>query len=120
MVEGKFRQLRNRVLSIIEFQAAHKVLDNLPSRKGEVDWLKRITAEENKRRLRDLKVRVGGLVGLVEPEVREFVRINFGRDPKSVTWDATVGTWVIGCHDEEYQTQLKLRNGKLLSSVTNW
>ena len=88
----------------------------MPSRRGETDWLQRVTAEENNRRLKDLKVRIGGLVGLVEEEVREFVRQVVGRHPKSVTWDATYGAWLVGCWDEDFQTQLKLRNGKTLST----
>ena len=114
--EGKFHKLRNRVPTITEFEATRKVIDNLPSRRGETDWLSRVTAEETKRRLRELKCRIAGLDGLMEPQVREFVRLNVGRDPKSVSWDGMTNTWMIGCWDGDYMTQLKLKNNKLLST----
>ena len=44
--EGKFYKLRNRVPTITEVEATRKVIDNLPSRRGETDWLQRVTGRK--------------------------------------------------------------------------
>ena len=48
LFEGTFHKLKNRVPNITEFEATRKVLENLPSRKGETDWLHRVTQEEQR------------------------------------------------------------------------
>ena len=48
--------------------------------------------------------------------MREFIRLNVGREPKSLKWEATPGAWLVGCWDEDQQTRLKLNNNKYLST----
>ena len=110
--ENTFHKLRNRAPLITELEATKKVLENLPSKRGETDWLTRVTIEEKTRRERNLKCRVTGLDGLNEIQVKEFLRLNLVSSPKSLTYDNVTGTCLVGCPVGDFMTALKMKNKK--------
>ena len=116
LFESTFRKLRARVKPAIpEAVARSKLVYSLPGRKGETDWMFKVTAEEAKRRDKNLSVEIHGLTGWTSQVVGDFINTYLTKSPKFIRED-TPNVWTIGSPDGKFQTDLLLLNNKLLST----